>query len=295
MKVFITGGSGFVGRTIINRLLVSQHEVRALIRRADAIAQQPHLTTVTGDTTDPDSLKNLLSGCDAVIHLVGIIREFPSKNITFEKLHTESTKNIVQASYDQGIPRYLHMSANGTRDGAITKYHQTKWAAEEIVRQSGLNWTIFRPSLIFGPQDDFINMLAKIIKQFPLVPVFGDGRYQMQPVHVDDIATAFLSALDNHDSSKKTYCCCGPQTYSYDQLLDTIGKTLKNKSVCKIHQPLPLMKPIVKLLQSFPLFPITEDQLQMLLEGNTCEENNWINDFQINPACLDAAIKTYLK
>jgi len=295
MKVFVTGGSGFVGRAIINRLLASQHEVRALVRRADAIAQQPHLTTVTGDTTDPDSLKNLLSGCDAVIHLVGIIREVPRKNITFDKLHTESTQNIVQASYDQGVPRYLHMSANGTRDAAITRYHQTKWAAEEVVRQSNLNWTIFRPSLIFGPQDEFINMLAKIIKLFPVVPVFGDGRYQIQPVHVDDIATAFLSALDNQDSAQKIYCCCGSQTYSYNQLLDTIGKTLKKKSVCKIHQPLALMKPIVKLLQSFPLFPITEDQLQMLLEGNTCEEDHWIHDFKIKPVSLDAAINNYLK
>lgn len=294
MKILITGGSGFVGRTIINCLLAKQHDVRALVRRPGAIAEQPHLTTVTGDTTDPDSLKNLLAGCDAVIHLVGIIREFPGKNITFEKLHTESTKNIVQATYDQGIPRYLHMSANGTRERAITRYHQTKWAAEEVVRQSRLNWTIFRPSLIFGPQDQFINMLAKIIKQFPVVPVFGDGRYQMQPVHVDDVATAFVSALDKYHSSEKTYCCCGPETYSYDQLLDTIGKIVKRKSVCKIHQPLMMMKPIVKLLQSLPQFPITEDQLQMLLEGNTCKDNSWLKDFQITPASLESSIKTYL-
>lgn len=295
MKIFITGGTGFVGRVILNRLVAEQHDVCALVRKTGALPEKPHLTTVTGDTTNPDSLKNLLAGYDAVIHLVGIIREFPRKNITFEQLHTESTKNIVQATYDQGVPRYIHMSANGTRAGAKTQYHQTKWAAEEVVRQSSLDWTIFRPSLIFGPEDKFINTLARIIKILPVVPVFGDGRYQMQPVHVDDIATAFLSALNNHHSYEKTYCCCGPQTYSYDQLLDTIGKTLKDKSVCKIHQPLPLMRPIIKLLQSFPLFPITEDQLQMLLEGNTCEDNSWINDFQINPADLDSAIKTYLK
>lgn len=296
MRIFVTGGSGFVGKAVINDLLNQKHEVCALIRKSQMLTENPNLTTVIGDTTKAGSLKNLLTGYDAVIHLVGIIREFPRRGVTFERLHTQSTQNIVRAASEQGVTRYLHMSANGTREKAVSQYHQTKWAAEEIVRQSGLDWTIFRPSLIFGSDDEFINMLARMIKLLPVVPVFGDGRYQIQPVHVDDVAAAFISALGTHTSFKKIYCCCGPQSYSYDQLLDTIGLALGHqKSIHKIHQPLMLIKPVVALLQSLPFFPITKDQLQMLIEGNNCNDNSWSEDLKITPMNLEQSIASYLK
>ena len=295
MKVFITGGSGFVGREIIQQLMAENHSVRALVRKADALENFRGIETIVGDTTQSETLRDQLTGCDAVIHLVGIIREFPGKGITFKKLQVESTNYILQAAEEQGIKRYLQMSANGTRENAITDYHKTKWEAEELVRQSKLDWTIFRPSLIFGPEDQFVNILAQLIKALPLVPVMGDGQYQLQPVSVINIAQGFVTALDKPETAGKTYQCCGAQAFSYDQLLDLIAQALGQVAgTRKFHQPLWLMKPVVALLQAIPLFPMTSDQLQMLLEGNSCNDDSWRNDFALELHEFSSSIKTYL-
>ena len=296
MKVFITGGSGFVGRAIIHQLLISGHSVRALIRQPAALFHFSNVETVVGNTTQPETLENQLSGCHAVIHLVGIIREFPGRGVTFNQLHIESTNNILRAASEQGVKRYLQMSANGSREEGMTNYHRTKWEAEESVRQSNLAWTIFRPSLIFGQHDQFVNMLAQLIKRLPLVPVMGDGQYQLQPVSVFDIAKSFTAALNKPETIGKTYSCCGPQTFSYDQILDLIALALgKSAGVRKIHQPLRLMRPLVAALQRIPQFPITSDQLQMLLEGNICPDKSWQNDFSLDLHEFYSSIKTYLK
>ncbi|PLY04622.1 MAG: NAD-dependent dehydratase [Desulfuromonas sp.] len=294
MRVFVTGATGFVGRQIVQQLLDNQHTVRALVRGPDAFPPQPDLETVVGDVTSAESLTDLLSGCEAVIHLVGIIREFGGRDITFERLHTLATGNIVAAAQAQGVQRYIQMSANGTRANAVSRYHQTKWAAEEIVRGSQLDWTIFRPSLIYGPNDEFVNMLAGLIRRLPVVPVMGDGTYRLQPVHVRDVARSFVTALAMPQSVSQTYSCCGIQAFSYDQLLDQIGQALGLTRVRKIHQPLALMKPVVGLLQSCPLFPMTSDQLQMLLEGNICTDNNWAETFQLEQPEFSAGIAEYL-
>ncbi len=296
MKVFITGGSGFVGRDVIKQLLAFGHSLRALVRTTDTLKSFSTIETAIGDTTKPETLRDQLSGCDAVIHLVGIIREFPGKGITFDKLHSESTEYMLRASKEQGIKRFIQMSANGTRTNAATRYHQSKWAAEEQVRQSGLDWTIFRPSLIFGPQDQFINMLAKLIKTLPIVPVMGDGKYRLQPVSVSDIAQSFVAALDKPETVGHTYQCCGPEIFNYDELLDLIAKVLgRTSGARKIHQPLCLMKPVVSVLQKIPLFPMTSDQLIMLLEGNVCENTRWRDDFNLELTDLKSGISRYLK
>jgi NADH dehydrogenase len=239
-----------------------------------------------------------MEGCDAVIHLVGIIREFPSRGITFEKLHAQATRNMVTAARAQGIKRYIQMSANGTRPDAHTEYHKTKWRAEETVRQSGLNWTIFRPSLIFGPEDEFINELASIIRKTPVVPVFGGGNYRLAPVAVEDVAECFCQALQKEETIGQTYAVCGPQEYSYDELLDEIGQALDKKSVHKLHQPVFLVKPIVALMENYSAFPITSTQLTMLLEGNVCDadETKKVHEvFEFTPKELPAGIREYLR
>ncbi|WP_321368061.1 complex I NDUFA9 subunit family protein [uncultured Desulfuromusa sp.] len=296
MKVFITGGSGFVGRTMIRQLLNDGHSVCALVRTEGALADFDGVEEVVGDTTRSETLQEQLSGCDAVIHLVGIIREIPSQRVTFEKLHVESTENILQAAVKQGVKRFLQMSANGTRSDAITRYHQTKWEAEEMVRRTSLDWTIFRPSLIYGPGDQFINMLAQLIKTLPVVPVMGDGRYQLQPVHVTDVAAGFVQALEKQETIGKTYQCCGSQVFSYDQLLDAVAQGLgRGSGVRKIHQPLWLMKPVVAAMQSIPQFPMTSDQLQMLLEGNICSDSCWQDDLCLEIHDFPSSIRAYLQ
>jgi len=285
MKVFVTGGTGFVGREILGQLLSAGHEVRALVRDGsqDKLSGHQNLEAHLGDVTDAASLVGALDGCDAVIHLVGIIREFPGRGITFKKMHVTATENILEACDEQGVQRFLHMSSNGTRERGTTAYHRTKWQAEELVRASELDWTIFRPSLIFGRGSEFVKMLTELIRRVPVVPVIGDGRYRMQPVSVEQVAVSFVKALAMPESIGKTYHQGGSESYTYDAILDLTGKAMGRKQVTKVHQPLFMIKPMIKMLQGFEQFPITEGQLKMLIEGNVCDPDEWAQAFGLVP------------
>lgn len=296
MKVFVTGGTGFVGREVVGQLLMAGHQVTCLAREGSErkLEQHNNLRFHHGDAVDPASLAGGLDDCEAIIHLVGIIREFPGRGITFDRLHTEATANMIGAAKNAGIHRFLHMSANGTRKGAVSPYHQTKWAAEQALRGSELDWTIFRPSLIYGPGDQFVNMLVELIRKLPLVPVLGNGRYRMSPVAVEDVAAGFVRALDTPQSIGQTYHCGGPQSLSYDEILDLVGRTIGKGRVVKLHQPLMLMKPVVAVMESLPAFPITRSQLTMLIEGNEVDPREWSQAFDIDPKKFYAAISSYL-
>lgn len=294
MKVFVTGGSGFVGTEVIRQLLAAGHKVCALARTSQRVKTEAGLELWPGDATEPETLRGAMEGCEAVIHLIGIIREFPEKQITFQRLHIDATRNVLETTKEQGIRRYLHMSANGTRPDGIAAYHKTKWAAEELVRASGLDATIFRPSLIFGPGDAFVNMLAAIIRRSPIVPVIGDGEYQMTPVAVGDIATGFVRALNQPGSVGELYHCGGPQTLTYNQILDEIAQALGRSGVTRLHQPTLMMRYLSSLLEGMSFFPITSGQLTMLLEGNTCDPQPWAQAFSLEMTPFREGIRRYL-
>ena len=181
MLIFISGATGFVGGNLRRELLARGHRLRLLVHRRQE-SPEAGVEMVSGDVTSKESYMDAVQGCDAVINLVGIIREFPGRGTTFQRLHVEATRALVEASREAGVTRYVQMSALGTRLNATSRYHQTKYRAEEVVRTSGLSWTIFRPSLIFGQGDAFINMLAGYIRTYPAVPVIGDGTYRLQPI-----------------------------------------------------------------------------------------------------------------
>ena len=285
MKVFVTGGTGFVGREILSQLLQAGHAVRVLVREgsADKLPEPQKVEVHIGDITDGASLVGALDGCDAVIHLVGIIREFPGRGITFKKMHVAATENILEACDEQGVRRFVHMSSNGTRENGSTAYHRTKWQAEQMVRDSGLDWTIFRPSLIFGQGSEFVKMLTELIRRVPVVPVIGDGQYRMQPVSVVQVAESFVRAPGMPGSIGATYHQGGGESYSYDEILDLTARAMGREQATKVHQPLFMIKPMIKMLQGFEQFPITEDQLKMLIEGNVCDPGEWAKDFELEP------------
>ena len=219
MRVFVTGGTGFVGREILKQLSGEGHTARILVRGPwqERLHGIEGIDAVNGDATDAASLDGALEGCDAVIHLVGIIREFPSRGVTFERLHVGATRNLLDAARQQGVQRFVHMSANGSREAADTAYHRTKWQAEQSVRESGLDWTIFQPSLVYGRGDQFVNMLADQIRKLPAVPVIGDGRYRLSPVAVENVARGFVAALENQAAIGQAYPCGG-------HLCDDLGR-----------------------------------------------------------------------
>lgn len=293
MRIFLAGGTGFVGGHVRCALLERGHEL-VLLTHWKGVCTESGIEQVEGDVTRPETYTAALQGCDAVINLVGIIREFPGRGIIFERLHGEATRSLLGAARKAGVRRYVQMSALGTRPAAVSRYHQTKYRAEEEVRTSGLDWTIFRPSVIFGPKDDFINKLAGFIRKLPAVPVIGDGSYRLQPIHAGDVARCFASALEIPETTNKTFELCGRDRFTYLELLETIGRVLGKRSVRTVRIPRSLMESLTRHLQHFPLFPITLDQIQTLLEENLCE-GTWRETFRFEPAGLEEGIRTYLK
>ena len=295
MKVFVTGGTGFVGKYLVMGLLEKGYQVRCLVRKLmKARRSLPgDVELVGGDVTQSGRLAQAISGCKAVIHLVGIIVE--KKNSTFEDVHILGTFNVVEATKQAGVKRYLHMSALGSRPDAASRYHLTKYAAEQHVRLSGLDYTIFRPSVIFGPSDRFVNLLAHFIRFSPVVMIIGDGKAKIQPVAVGDVVQCFIAALKNDQTRGKAYNLGGPRALSFEEMVDTILQVMGRRRI-KMHLPIRWVEGLVHLFgKGLPVAPLTQDQLIMLQEDNTCEVEGVIADFGIRLQDFTEGIRTYVR
>jgi len=295
-RVFVTGATGFVGRHVIHALRAEGYTVRCLVRRGSERDLQGlgAIERVEGDVLVRRGLDEDMAGCEAVIHLVGIIREHPAAGVTFERLHVEATRNVLEAAVAAGVRRYLHMSALGSRPSARARYHQTKWAAEEAVRASGLPWTIFRPSIIYGRGDGFVSMLAGMIGRLPVVPVIGSGRQRLQPVAVEHVAEGFTRSLALPATEKQVYDVAGPDVVSMLTLLDTIAEVTGRRRIRKLHAPLGLVRPLTRLLHPFPGYPVAPDQLLMLEEDNVGDSWNFHSTFGLTPQPLKIGLTRML-
>ena len=276
-KVFLTGGTGFVGTEILKELVKSKCKVKVLTHNQKPKIRSKLIEFVEGNVFDKDSL-NSVKGCDAIINLVGIIRENPWKGITFERLHVEATRNMITATRENKINRFIHMSSNGVK-ATGTRYQTTKYRAEQLVKNSGLTYTVFRPSIIFGEHDNFINRLAGQMK-FNIVPYIGDGNYKLQPVSVKTVAEAFVKSINNKRALNKIYHLAGPEIYTYIELLDRIAFS-KSLKIIKIPIPVWLVRIFTILFGWLPQFPITSGQITMLLEGNICDSSEAKQDLKI--------------
>ena len=294
-RVFVTGATGFVGRAVIQALRGEGHAVRCLVRHGSERDLQGlgAIERVEGDVLALECLEEGLQGCDAVIHLVGIIREFPSRSITFERIHTRGTLNVLEAGAAAGVRRYVHMSALGARAGARSRYHLTKWLAEEAVRASALDWTIFRPSIIYGRGDGFVTLLARLVR-LPVVPVIGSGQQRLQPVPVSQVAEGCARALTREASIKQTYAVGGHDAVTMVELLDLIGGALGRRRVLKAHAPIGLVRPLTRWLHRLPGYPVTPDQLLMLGEDSTCDPAPFFTTFGLSPLPLATGLRAML-
>lgn len=291
MKVFVTGSTGFVGNHVLNELLEKGHQVRALVRPGSEykLKRPDEVESTPGTVEEPADLIQGMQGCDAIIHLVGIIRAFSSRGITFEKLHTEATANVVAAAKETGVSRLLHMSALGAREDGPTPYLSTKYAAEELVRESGLDFTIFRPSLIFGRGGEAIKMFSDMVAKI-VVPIIGDGKYRFQPVSASTVAQGFEKALGLEEAHGKTLDVGGPDNVTFDEIMDTLAG-VKGKTIVKIHLPVFPLRMVSSALQHAPGYPLTTDQITMLLEGSTCDEKPFYELLGLEPISLEQTIR----
>ncbi|MBN1460576.1 MAG: complex I NDUFA9 subunit family protein [Armatimonadetes bacterium] len=279
--IAVTGGTGFLGRHLIARLLSEQKRVRVLARHPAEIEGAEFAAC---DITDRAALLEVIGDCRALIHLVGIIEE--SGKQTFQRVHVEGTRNVVAACQTSGVNRLLHVSALGTRPKARSRYHRSKWQAEEIVRESNLDATIVRPSAIFGRGDHFVKRLRDFVRSTPVLPVIGDGTSLIQPIWVEDVVSCLVVALRRQETIGETYELGGPEAYGFEQLLDLVAEG-EGLDPPKVHLPSSLARPAASVLSRLTSrFPITPDQLTMLMEDNVCDIAEMRQTFGITPAYL---------
>ncbi len=283
MRIFLTGGTGFVGRNMIERLLAEGHSIRALVRNpAKVQTSEQKVEWIAGDVVEGSGLDQGIAGCDAVMHLVGIIVE-KEKN-TFEQVHHMGTRNVVESAKRAGIKRFIQMSALGVRQDGVAAYQTTKWRGEEEVRWSGIPYCILRPSLIFGPGDGFVTQMMETMRSAPLLrPVPGDGSPRFRPIYIGDATACFARALVADAATNQTIELGGANELSLNEVLSEIARCA-GVSKPAIHIPLPLMFTgafFLERLMRNP--PVTTDQLRMLREGSTCDIEPMVRILGVQP------------
>ena len=294
MKIAVTGGTGFIGRNLVARLVGDGHQLTVLARHTILPkASFDSVDFVEGSVTQPETLPAALNGADIVYHLVGIIAETATN--TFQKTIVGGTENVVETCLAAGVRRIIYLSAMGVTANAVTNYHKTKYCAEQTVINSGLEHVIFRPSVVYGEGDGFVSMLRRMIRVSPVTPVVGTGRYPLQPVYIDDLIEAMAGALTVETARNKIIEIGGPEKLEYMEILNIIKRVL-GKSRMNIRIPIGVMRLIAGLLEKVMTpAPLTRDQLAMMEMGNTGDISDMKKLFSIDPIKFEDGLRKYLR
>ncbi len=289
MKVFITGGTGFVGSHVVRGVLDAGHEVQLLTRSGaerklpEEVRKHPGFSVYDGNVLNPATLTQAGKDCEAVIHLIGIIVEDPDDGVTFDRLHVDATRNVIDIARRIGAKRFLHMSALGTREQADANYHRSKYRAESLVKECGIPYVIFRPSLIFGKGDDFIHMQQAFIHSAWPVVIPGNGENLFQPVAIETVVEGFVKALTDDKALNKIFEVGGPSRVSFNQLVDMIAKAKGVAGHIKIHLPIWIMKQVAGVMHGiWAGFPVSPDQITMLQEDNICDSRAFYTNLNLS-------------
>lgn len=289
--VCVLGGSGFVGRQICERLAARGLRVRVPTRdreRAKALLPLPTVDVVTADIHRPDALHALFNGCDAVINLVGVLHDGRGSR-SFRGAHVDLAREVVDACRDAGVQRLLHMSAVGADEKGPSAYLRSKGEAERIVRVSGLDVTIFRPSVIFGPGDAFLNLFARLLALTPVFPLAG-AKARFQPVYVNDVADAFVMALFTPEASSASFDLCGPRVYTLRDIVAFAAQATGRRRLI-IGLPGPLAYCQALALEMLPRPLMSRDNLRSMRVDSLC---HCAFPFGIRPVAMEAVAPGWL-
>lgn len=282
-----------MGSHLVRRLAQEKIQTRCLVRRTSNIEKLKELgiEVAYGDVTDRESLKEALKGVDAVVHLVGIIVEH--KGASFEIIHTQGTINLVEACREAGVRRFIYISALGARENARSQYHITKWEAERAVIKSGMEYVIFRPSIMIGEGGEFITMLSKIVRWAPVIPII-DGESKVQPIYVENTVDCIIKSLTDPRTNNRIFEIAGPEQITYKELFLTLMDILGVENPT-FQIPITFMWPTACVLERvMEKPPITTQQLIMLQEDNICDIKEMQEVFNLKLVPLREALKTFL-
>jgi len=295
--VTVFGGSGFLGRAIVKRLLTEGITVRLAARHPDnaAIDRRPDrggdLQPVYADLRDETSVAQAVEGADAVVNTVGLYVERGAE--TFEAVHELGALNVAHQAATLGVDRLVHISGIGADLNSESRYVRARAKGELLVMDAFARATILRPSVLFGPEDSFLNSLADITSRTPVLPLFGHGHTRLQPVYVGDVAEAALRALTHPEAPGKAYELGGPDFYSYRALIELVLERTRRR---RLLLPLPFsLWRFLALLASFlPAPPLTSAQVALMRQDNLVAEGALsLDDLGIEATALDAILPDY--
>ena len=291
-RVLVAGGNGFVGRHVVAKLAGNGHGVVVLTRsraRARDLLLLPTVRVVEVDPFDPAALLHWTRQTSVAINLVGVLHQ--RGRDTFERVHVEFPRLLVEACRRGGVSRIVHMSALGASAEAASAYLRSKAVGERVVADSGFQWTIFRPSAIFGRGDTFLTLFARLAKLFPVMPL-ACAKARFQPVFVGDVAACFAQAVVDDDTIGKRYALCGPASYTLEEIVRYVGETSGHpRPILPLGPALAGMQARVMELLPGPL--LTRDNLASMQHDSVCE-GPFPSEFDIAPASLEAIAPEYL-
>ncbi len=299
MTILVTGGAGFVGNNTIRRLLKDGHSVRTIVRDLDKA--QLRLGDLRGqveiakaDVTDRDSLKAVMDGVTAVVHTVAIPQE--RGHATYEDINYQGTINLVDAAEAGGVKRFINVSQNGATPDHWSAFLRSKGKAQAYVAASGLDWTAVKPSAIFGPQDEFFNTFARLVRVTPIIfPLVGGGSAQFQPVSIDDVVEVIARSLKDDSTVGKEFELGGPEVLTLGEIEKRVLQAL-GSSRMMFSAPVGLLRPVVGVMQSvLPGSPVNTTLLDLLKEPNVVKDNALVSFFHIEPKAFAGANIAYLR
>ena len=294
--ILITGPTGYIGRHLVARLVQQGERPRCLVRdpkRAATILPAGSVEFVQGDTTQPATLEAAVRDVDTIVHTAFITADHKqSPGNHYETTNVEGTANLIKAARAAGVKRIIEISGLGTKPDKPGSYMQGRYLAERMLKESGLNWTIIQPSVLFGKDAPFIKGLADLIRTSPVVPLIGGGNVKFQPIYVEDVVTVIIKVLQEPErTTNKTYVIGGPEYYSFTQVIDLLLHTM-HKNRIKAPVPRPLVGIGAAVMEAIlPKPPLTKAAMALFTFDNTTDINSVERDFGFTPM----SFKRYLE
>ena len=294
--ILITGATGYIGRHLVSRLVAQGERPRCLVRnikRASSILPAGTLAFVQGDTTSPASLGTAVQGVDTIVHTAFITADLKqSAGNRYQETNVQGTANLVEAAKKAGVKRIIVISGLGTKPDKPGSYMQGRYLAEKMVKESGLDWTIVQPSVLFGKDAPFIKGLTDLIRTAPVVPLIGGGKIMFQPIYVEDVVTVIIKVLQEPERTKnKTYTIGGPAYYSFTQIIDALLQAMHKKRI-RVPAPTPLVGIGAAVMEAvLPKPPLTKAAMTLFTFDNTTDLHSVERDFGFTPM----SFTTYLK
>jgi NADH dehydrogenase len=297
--VTVFGGSGFIGRYVVRRLARAGARINVIVRDVEGakflkpMGDVGQIALMRGSIADRKLVEAALIESDSAVNLVGIL--YPRGRQRFETIHHEGARTVAEAAAACGVGRLVQVSALGADPLSPSLYARTKAEGEAAVRKAFPDATIIRPSIVFGREDSFFNKFAGIARMAPALPLIGGGRTRFQPVYVDDVACAIVTALDDAAAPGRTYELGGPRIYSFRQLMELMLAEIGRK---RLLVPVPFWAARLKasLLQLLPVPPLTVDQVRLLERDSVVSPGvPGLKDLGVDPVAAELILPTYLR